>query len=82
MAKIAVKTPFGQTERFLTRNITKQGTVTGPSLCCSSLGECLDIYEGGAQIGSVQIPALAFVDDINSMATSIRDVHERSDDHN
>ena len=79
VAKIAVKTPFGQTERFLTRNITKQGTVTGPSLCCSSLGECLDIYEGGAQIGSVQIPALAFVDDINTMATSIRDVHESHD---
>ena len=49
----------------------------GPTLCGCSLGECLDLLEGegGASIGAVTIPALAFVDDMNTINTKVRDVH-------
>ena len=73
---ISVKTPFGKTDSFIAKSITKQGTVMGPPLCSSSLGECLDEHDGGgATIGNVSIPALAFDDDMNSLETKIRRVH-------
>ena len=80
-SKISIKTPFGKTERFEEKFITKQGTVLGPTLCGCSLGECLDVLEGegGASIGAVTIPALAFVDDMNTMNTNVRDVHTSHD---
>ena len=76
ISEIAVKTPFGETDRFRVNSITKQGTVTGPSLCCSSLGEVLDLHRGGGvPVGSVSVPTLAFVDDINNLQTKISEVH-------
>ena len=76
-SQISIKTPFGKTERFVATSITKQGTVLGPTLCGCSLGECLDLLEGkgGATIGNVSIPALAFVDDMNTLNTKVSDVH-------
>ncbi len=72
---VSVKTPFGCTERFMSKDVTKQGTVLGPALCSASLGEVLDELEGGASIGDMNIPALLFVDDLNSTQTDIRRVH-------
>ena len=75
-SSISINTPLGKTERFIAKASPKQGSVIGPTLCGASLGECLDLHEGGgASIGIVSIPALAFVDDINSMETSVRNVH-------
>ena len=45
---ISVKTPFGSTERFISKDVTEQGTVLGPTLCSASLGEVLDEFGGGA----------------------------------
>ena len=76
-AEISIKTPFGMTERFTAKSITKQGTVLGPTLCGGSLGECLDLLDegNGASIGNVSIPALAFVDDMNCMETKVNKIH-------
>ena len=72
---ISVKTPFGYTERFSSKDISKQGTVIGPSLCSASLGEVIDDLEGGVAVGDLNIPAILFVDDLNSTQTDIRRVH-------
>ena len=79
ISSISVKTPFGHTERFTANDITKQGTVMGPPLCSASLGEVLDDLEGGASVGKVNIPAILFVDDLNSTQTDIRRVHASHD---
>ena len=48
----------------------------GPMLCGCSGGEYLDERnDGGASIGDITIPALAFVDDIVNMETEISKVH-------
>ena len=36
---ITVNTPFGPTERFTTEKLVKQGTVLGPVLCSTSVGD-------------------------------------------
>ena len=76
---ISVKTPFGYTERFTSKDITKQGTVMGPALCSASLGEVINDLDGGASVGKVNIPAILFVDDLNSTQTDIRRVHNAHD---
>ena len=60
---ITVKTPFGNTEPFQINSIVKQGTVLGPVLNNCSLDD--NCAEGqGYIMGTVEIKALEFVDDI------------------
>ena len=62
-AMITVRIPFGITEPFQMNNIVKQGTVLGPVLNNCSLND--NCAEGqGYIMGTVEIKALEFVDDI------------------
>ena len=62
-AMITARTPFGNTEPFQINNIVKQGTVLGPVLNNCALDD--NCAEGqGYIMGTVEIKALNFVDDI------------------
>jgi hypothetical protein len=62
---IMVKTPMGMTEEAVVKSIVQQGSVSGGILCSASTGEVMkEDLGGGCQIGTANIKALAFVDDI------------------
>ena len=66
-ANIIVRTPFGQAEEFKVKDLVKQGTCLGPTLCGISTGQyCTEKYStnSGIYIGSVKINPFTFVDDI------------------
>ena len=69
-----IKTPYGITDEFKVKNIVKQGTVNGPILCCTSAGQfsekCIT-NNITANLNDIKIPPIAFVDDINGLATDI-----------
>ena len=62
-AYITVKTPFGDTDPFISLDIVKQGTSLGPILNNCSLS---DICAEGRSFtfSSVEVKSLEFVDDI------------------
>ena len=70
---VAVKTPFGTTERVKIEKIVTQGGVTGP-LLCSIQTDCIgkSSLETGKHLyhykGSVGIPTLAMVDDLATIS--------------
>ena len=72
--QMQIKTPFGLTKEFNVNNIVKQGTVNGPILCCTSVGQfsenCLS-NNVTANLHDVEIPPIVFVDDINGFASDI-----------
>ena len=79
-SKIVVKTPVGNTEEFVVKNIVKQGTVLGPLLCSASTAECCEEHTtGGVRIGSTSIKSLAYVDDIVDLS---EDATEATEAHN
>ena len=79
-SEIIVKTPVGNTPSFTVKNIVKQGTVLGPTLCSASTAECCDEHvTGGVSIGSTSIKSLAYVDDI---LDADEDADDASDSHN
>ena len=69
IAKIAVKTPSGMSDRVSIQNVIMQGTVWG-SLCCTTSMDKLGkhVYDHEELIykykGKVKIPSLGMVDDI------------------
>ena len=71
--EVAVKTPFGITERKTEEKIVLQGEVFGPLECSVSIDkfgkECLEeqkhLYEYKNEVG---VPPLAMVDDISCVA--------------
>jgi hypothetical protein len=70
---ISVRTPVGQTERFVLNNIEMQGTVMGPikaSVQLDTLGrDCYDRQEGlYLYNGCVSVPPLQMIDDLASFA--------------
>ena len=69
-----IKTPFGLTEELILNMILKQGTVNGPILCCCTVGKfCDHCVQNDVAVGvhDIEIPPIAFVDDINGIADSI-----------
>ncbi len=73
-ASITVQTPLGPTTTFTKRNIAKQGSVTAPTLCSASVAElCDEGIEGGIAIGTAFIGPLAYLDDVTTANTSIKD---------
>ena len=69
---ITVNTPFGPTERFTIEKLVKQGTVLGPVLCSTSVGNyCKDDLNPDLStfVGKVEIRPLAFMDDLNDINT-------------
>merc|ERR1719494_73096 len=44
-AIISVNTPFGDTEDFTVYDVVKQGTISGPLICCSEVDEINNINE-------------------------------------
>ena len=71
-ARITVQTPFGETSKFTSDPIVKQGTILGPSLCSSSTGEYCGINVGVC-VGDLLIASLLYVDDIVDLSLSIED---------
>ena len=70
---IAVKTPYGLTERFNVHNNIMQGTVFGPLACTTSISKLGDIvYKSGKPLivykDTVQVPTLGMKDDICIMS--------------
>ena len=64
---IIVKTPVGMTDEFTMHSIVQQGSVSGGTLCVASIAEVTQEDLGqGCQIGTLNIKALAFVDDMLS----------------
>ena len=62
-AHVTVKTPFGDSDRFYTTDLVKQGTCLGLILNNSSIGD--KCAEGeNFNYGFVQIKSLEFVNDI------------------
>ena len=62
-AHVTVKTPFGDSDPFITTDLVKQGTCLGPVLNNCSLSDiCTEGYN--FNYGSVQIKPLESVDDI------------------
>ena len=73
-AVMKIKTPFGLTEELILNMILKQGTVNGPILCCCTVGKfCDHCVQNDVVVGvhDIEIPPIAFVDDINGIADSI-----------
>ena len=73
-AVMKIKTPFGLTEELILNMILKQGTVNGPILCCCTVGKFCDhcVQNNIAvNVHDIEIPPIAFVDDINGIADSI-----------
>ena len=69
---ITVNTPFGPPERFTIEKLVKQGTVLGPVLCSTSIGDyCKDKInpDSGTFVEKVEIRPLAFMDDLNDINT-------------
>ena len=69
-----IKTPFGLTEELILNMILKQGTVNGPIICCCTVGKfCDHCVQNDVAVGvhDIEIPPIAFVDDINGIADSI-----------
>ena len=69
---ITVNTPFGPPERFTIEKLVKQGTVLGPVLCSTSIGDyCKDKMnpDSGTFVEKVEIRPLAFMDDLNDINT-------------
>ena len=71
-AIVTVQTPQGETAKFETEPIVKQGTVLGPVLCSSSTAEYCD-YNVGVCMGTINIPSLVYVDDIIDLTRSAVD---------
>ena len=62
-AQITIKTPFGDTDQIVCKNLVKQGTSLGPILNnCSPDKFCKDSND--YQYGRVKIKSLEFVDDL------------------
>ena len=74
IAKVAVKTSTGITERISINNTIMQGTVWGSLLCTSSIDglgkQCYKTPELLYQYKGVPIPPLGMVDDIVCVSTS------------
>jgi hypothetical protein len=76
-SEAVVKTSLGETEKFYVGARVKQGTVLGPLLASSSIGECCSEHiEGGANIGTSSTRSMAFVDDLLDMNHNLNDVHK------
>ena len=74
--EIIVKTPVGKTDEFTVNNIVQQGSVSGTALCVASIGEITqEDLGGGCQIGSTNIKALSFVDDIATACRNPRNTY-------
>ena len=69
-ANVTIKTPNGLTDKFGVERIVKQGTVLGPDLCSSSTAEMADENVGGVGVGSLNIGALLYVDDMILLCTN------------
>ena len=73
---VIVRTPQGDTENFTKERIVKQRTVMGPMLYSVSIAEfCNHTVEGGINIGSMSIKALAFVDDVTTINNNYKVLH-------
>ena len=71
-ASVSVQTPYGETSKFVSDPIVKQGTVLGPTLCSSSTGEYCDVNPGVC-VGNLVLASLLFVDDIVDLSLSKED---------
>ena len=67
----------GETDGIHLGPNAKQGTVLGPILSSSSIAECCNEQKrGGANVGTVVIRSLAYVDDLLGVNHKVVDVHE------
>ena len=70
----SIYTPFGLPSSFTTISKVKQGTISGPTLCCSSVGDypkyCLKT-EKSIVIEKKNYPPIAFADDIDSITNTL-----------
>ena len=64
-ATIQVKTPIGMTNKFSRDTIVKQGTVSGPPMCSTSIAEFVESNKvRGFPIGGTSISTMILVDDV------------------
>ena len=68
-ASVVVQTPFGETTKFTTDPIVKQGSILGPVLCSTSTAEYCSTNLG-VTIGTLVIASLLYVDDIIDLSSS------------
>ena len=68
-ANVTVNTPHGPTEKFGVERIVKQGTVLGPDLCSCSTAEMACENVGGVGVGTFNVGALLYVDDMILLCT-------------
>ena len=71
--QIAVKTPYGISQRFTIQDIIMQGTVFGPLACTASMSKLGDLaYKTGKSMltykDTVQVPPLGMIDDLCVMS--------------
>ena len=67
VANITVRTSFGPTNEFEIRDLVKQGTCFGPTLCSTSTGQyCTEKHNQKSEVyvGTTKICPLALVDDL------------------
>ena len=69
-ANVTINTPHGKTDKFGVERIVKQGTVLGPDLCSCSTAEMADENVGGVGVGSFNVGALLYVDDMILLCTN------------
>jgi exonuclease III len=72
-----VKTPMGLSPEASVTSIVQQGSVTGGALCSASTAEIVrEDLGNGCQIGSMNIKALTFVDDIATTNSAVSDTYK------
>ena len=73
-SNISINIPFGLPSPFIIISKVNQGTISGPTLCCSSVGDypkyCLKT-EKSIVIEKKNYPPIAFVDDIDSIINTV-----------
>ena len=74
-ATLVVKTPVGNTEEIQIRDLVRQGSIYGPTLCCVSTAKVNDIGEEVKEsLEEIQIGMLIFMDDINSTSKDAENI--------
>ena len=72
-ASIKVNTPVGETEEFSVQDTVKQGTISGPVLCCAEVDKANQVKANAVESPygpSLIIAMPAYVDDVSSAGDS------------
>ena len=63
---IIIRTPVGNTENVLVKEMVKQGTIFGPIMCCAETYTVNSIGEVNYRYGKINIGMPVFMDDITT----------------